>query len=179
MRGGAVRGGRYEVKDASMLDLTTTAYGVQADRIQGGPAWLASDRFDIIAAPAGATQKTVNLMLQSLLAERFKLAVHRDMKPMPAYALTVGRSKPKLKEASGSMQSGCQGGNITATAESSNFSCHNVTMQTFAETLRYLEIQGMLQNIPVVDLECPNHRIGQIRYRGQGVKRSPDRLSNR
>ena len=38
MRGGAVRGGRYEVKDASMLDLITTAYGVQADRVQGGPA---------------------------------------------------------------------------------------------------------------------------------------------
>jgi uncharacterized protein (TIGR03435 family) len=152
MRGGAVRGGRYDVKDASMLDLITTAYGVQADRVQGGPAWLASDRFDIIAkAPAGATQKTVNLMLQSLLAERFRLAVHKDTKPMPAYALTVGKGKPKLKEASGSTQSGCQNGNITATAESTDFSCHNITMQTFAETLRYLEVPGMLQTIPVVD----------------------------
>jgi uncharacterized protein (TIGR03435 family) len=152
MRGGAVRGGRYEVKDASMLDLIAAAYGVQADRIQGGPSWLASDRFDIVAkAPAGTTPKTVNLMLQSLLAERFKLAVHKDTKPMPAYALTVGKSKPKLKEASGSGQSGCQGGNITATAESSDYSCRNLTMQAFAETLRYLEVPGMLQTIPVVD----------------------------
>ncbi len=152
MHGGAVRGGRYEVKDASLLDLITTAYGVQADRIQGGPSWLASDRFDIIAkAPAGTTQKNINLMLQSLLAERFKLAVHRDTKPMPAYMLTVGKSKPKLKEASGSGQIGCQGGNITATAESSNYSCRNVTMQAFSETVRFLEVPGMLQTIPVVD----------------------------
>jgi uncharacterized protein (TIGR03435 family) len=65
-------------------------------------------------------------MLQSLLAERFKLVVHRDTKPMPAYMLTVGKSKSKLKEASGPGQFGCQGGNITATAESSNYSCRNV-----------------------------------------------------
>jgi len=83
MRGGAVRGGRYEVKDASMVDLITTAYGVQQDRVQGGPPWLDSDRFDIVAkAPAGATQANLNLMLQSLLEDRFKLVVHHDSKPL-------------------------------------------------------------------------------------------------
>src|SRR5580704_4861027 len=61
MRGGGVRGGRYEVKDASLLDLISTAYGVPYDRVQGGPPWLNSDRFDIIAkAPGDAAQATLN-----------------------------------------------------------------------------------------------------------------------
>jgi|SRR5579864_5856366 len=50
MRGGVLRGGRYDVRTASMVDLITTAYGVDAEKVQGG---LDVDRFDIIAeAPA-------------------------------------------------------------------------------------------------------------------------------
>lgn len=154
MHGGAVRGGRYELKDASMLELITTAYGVQADRVQGGPSWLSTDRWDIIAkAPEGATQANVNLMLQSLLADRFKLAVHNDNLPLPAYALTVGKGKPKIKEASesgaGAGQSGCQSQN--SDDGYLHVTCRNAAMQSLADTLRLLEISGSLQVIPVVD----------------------------
>ena len=41
-------------------------------------------------------------MLQALLADRFKLVVHTDTKPLPAFVLSVGKGKPKLKEADGS-----------------------------------------------------------------------------
>src|SRR5580658_3865857 len=78
--GGVLRGGRYELRQASMLDLIATAWRVDADTVLGGPTWLQMDRFDVIAmAPTNAPLEKVRLMLQNLLAERFKLAVHKDM----------------------------------------------------------------------------------------------------
>src|SRR5690348_10062454 len=60
-RGARVRSGRYEVKNATMIDLIRTAYDYQADKIIGGPSWLEMDRFDVIAKlpadPAPDAQK--------------------------------------------------------------------------------------------------------------------------
>ena len=54
MRGGALRGNRYEIRNAHMVDLIRTAYNVQPDKITGGPSWLEWNRFDIAAlAPEG------------------------------------------------------------------------------------------------------------------------------
>jgi len=101
--GGFLRGGRYEIRKGTMVDLVRLAYGMDADKVLGGPAWLETDRFDIIAkAPPSTPPDTVKLMLQALLADRFKLVVHKDTKPLPGYALTVGKGKPKIKEADGS-----------------------------------------------------------------------------
>src|SRR6187401_1483385 len=47
MTGGVLRGGRYDLRNATMLDLVTTAYGFEADSVIGGPRWLESRRFDI------------------------------------------------------------------------------------------------------------------------------------
>src|ERR1700722_268989 len=81
MNGGGLRGGRYSVQKATMVDLITLAYGVDADKVLGGPSWLETDRFDIIAtAPASTPAETVKLMLQNLLADRFKLKLHMDTK---------------------------------------------------------------------------------------------------
>src|ERR1700722_8088370 len=56
MRGGYVRGGRYELHNATMADLIGVAWGLDTDKVIGGPAWLDRDQFEIIAkAPAGAT----------------------------------------------------------------------------------------------------------------------------
>ena len=80
MTGGAVRGGRYTLQNATMLDLIRTAYDTEDDRISGGPKWLEADHFDIIAkAPAGTQRDKIGLMLQSLLAERFRLTLHTDL----------------------------------------------------------------------------------------------------
>jgi uncharacterized protein (TIGR03435 family) len=48
-RGGALRGGRYDLKNATMVDLIAKAYAVDADLVVGGPNWLELDRFDVIA----------------------------------------------------------------------------------------------------------------------------------
>jgi uncharacterized protein (TIGR03435 family) len=72
MRRGVLRGGRYEVRTASMVDLIRTAYGLDDnDRVVGGPSWLDANRFDIIAkAPQSTSQENLMLMLQALLADR-------------------------------------------------------------------------------------------------------------
>lgn len=64
-----------------------------------GSGWLDSEGFEIIAKlPPGATWPQVRIMLQNLLAERFKLAVHFESKMVSAYTLVVGKGGPKLKE---------------------------------------------------------------------------------
>ena len=55
MNGGGLRGGRYAVQRATMLDLVALAYGVEGDKVLGGPSWLETDRFDIIATSCPAT----------------------------------------------------------------------------------------------------------------------------
>src|SRR5262245_28122673 len=83
MTGGVLRGGRYDLRNATMLDMIRVAYGVDPDTILGGPNWLERDRFDVIAkAPPATSPDTVKVMLQALLADRFKLAIHKDTKPI-------------------------------------------------------------------------------------------------
>src|SRR5437870_8148626 len=104
-----LRGGRYELVNANMVDLIRTAYGVDPEKVVGGPNWVEFDRFDVIAkAPSNAPPETLKLMLQALLADRFKLVVHNDTKPVAGFVLTMGKGKPKLKEADPSGKTGCQ-----------------------------------------------------------------------
>jgi len=95
---------RVDIGSAPLLGLICTAYNVKPDQVAGNPEWLNAtinaDRFDILAKlPEGANPKQVPEMLQALLAERFKLAVHREKRDMAVYALLVGKGGPKLKDA--------------------------------------------------------------------------------
>ena len=142
MAGGVLRAGRYEIRNATMVDLVKTAYGVDDDKVLGGPSWLETDRFDVIAkAPAGATADTAKVMLQNLLADRFKLTVHKDNKPLPAYLLAAAKGAPKLKAASGSGQTGCQapppspGPPAPGVIVNIIVSCRNLTMAAFVRPL--------------------------------------------
>jgi uncharacterized protein (TIGR03435 family) len=78
-------------------------------------------------------------MLRALLAERFDLAVHKDTKPIPAYALTTGKGKPKLKPAEGKETPGCQGepqNPPPGVVVPGVVHCHGLTMDAFARNLR-------------------------------------------
>ncbi len=91
--------GRVTYTNVSLRNIITAAYKVKDLQISG-PAWMASTRFDVIAKlPAGAKKEDVPAMLQALLADRFKLTLHKEEKVMPAYELLPGKSGPKLKEA--------------------------------------------------------------------------------
>ena len=68
------KNGRYELRNATMVDLITKAYNVTDDKVVGGPNWLGSDRFDVIAkTPSNVTAETARTMLQALLVGRFGL----------------------------------------------------------------------------------------------------------
>ena len=86
------------ITSLSLTELLRLAYKVKSFQISG-PDWLGIERFDIAAKmPAGATRDQVPEMVQALLAERFKLALHRSTTEQPAYALVVAKSGLKLKE---------------------------------------------------------------------------------
>jgi uncharacterized protein (TIGR03435 family) len=83
---------RVEFRAATLLQLISQAYIVPTDRIEGGPPWLDTDRFDITAqGPAHASQLALRTMLQPLLAERFGLVVERKEKDLPAHVFTVAK----------------------------------------------------------------------------------------
>jgi uncharacterized protein (TIGR03435 family) len=74
------------------------AYTVKESQVSG-PDWLNSERIDVVAKlPAGATREQIPAMMQALLADRFKLTLHRESKEFPVYALIVGKSGLKMKE---------------------------------------------------------------------------------
>ena len=89
--------GRIHYENVSLKMLVTKAYGVQDYQISG-PDWLNSERFDIEAKlPYAATKEQFQTMLQNLLIERFKMAIHRDKKELPTYVLVVAKNGSKLK----------------------------------------------------------------------------------
>jgi bla regulator protein blaR1 len=91
--------GTTELTNVSLKQILQFAYGINEAQISGGPEWLASDLYDInikTKEPVGDQQ--FKLQLQKLLADRFKLAVHRELKEMPVYELRVGRDGSKLTE---------------------------------------------------------------------------------
>jgi len=165
----------YDIKNATMVDLIRTAYDFDADKVLGGPNWLEMDRFDVrTKLPEDSTADTRKLMLQSLLADRFKVVVHKDTRPLPAYALVAGK-KPVLKEADGAGESGCKlqtasgpppEGGVRLMTMSSNgaattinlgpgmmiqYECRNITMASFAAGLPKMMGANALGSNAVLD----------------------------
>jgi uncharacterized protein (TIGR03435 family) len=152
-------GGRYELRFVTMLELIRTAYGVDPEKVVGGPNWLEMDRFDVFAmAPAGSTAEARRQMLQALLADRFMLKVHRDSKPIAAFALKVGK-RPLLKETDSS-GSGCNFTVENAPQPPSGggppqgpitlpvivYTCKNTTMTAFADGMLSMAGAGQYFN---------------------------------
>jgi uncharacterized protein (TIGR03435 family) len=90
--------GGISMRNVRLSSCIQWAYNVKSYQVSG-PAWITLDRYDIVAKAGGAVEtEQLRLMLQSLLAERFGLALHREKKELPAYALLVGKNGPKLRE---------------------------------------------------------------------------------
>lgn len=92
-------GGRLTTTSTSLRMLITWAYGIEDDRLAGQPKWLDDVRYDIKAdAPEERISRgELYAMMQSLLVERFRLAVHHETREMPIYALVVDKGGPKVK----------------------------------------------------------------------------------
>jgi len=86
------------ITSMSLVQLLRYAYKVNSYQISG-PEWLNSERFNIVAKmPPGASRDQIPAMVQALLADRFKLALHHATGDLPVYALVVMKGGPKLKE---------------------------------------------------------------------------------
>ncbi|HEY1949832.1 MAG TPA: M56 family metallopeptidase [Bryobacteraceae bacterium] len=104
--------GRFIAVNLPLDAIIRIAYNVPGptDRLSGGPDWIHSEKYDIEATaeqgaiPAGSSAKIrdekMRLMLQTLLADRFKFAIRREMKERPVYALLVAKNGPRLQKAS-------------------------------------------------------------------------------
>ena len=107
-------GDRFSARNLPLLIIISIALDVpfqgEGNRLSGGPEWIRRERFDIEAAagkgafppgtPFTARKEKMRLMLQTLLAERFKMTIRRESKDLPVYALVVGKSGPKLQKSS-------------------------------------------------------------------------------
>ena len=96
--GAHVDGLRAEYNYVTLKDLIAAAYKVKDYQITG-PDWMGTARFDITATmPEGSTKDDAPKMLQALLADRFKVVVHKETQEHPVLALVVGKGGPKLKD---------------------------------------------------------------------------------
>jgi uncharacterized protein (TIGR03435 family) len=153
-------GGRFNAINMTLWQILSIAYPVDGrfrDEIQltGGPAWIKSARFDIIAKAEGSPRLDTNkpgatvtsadregverirLMLRRFLAERFKLRLHQEMQQLPIYELMVvnsdGTFGPELRRSAGDCAPSCGSirstapGNITALDVSTAMLAHSMS----------------------------------------------------
>ena len=96
-------GNRFTENMVTVQSLIKAAYGVPEDyRILELPSWaVAREHFDIDAKTEGdetPTSEQLQLMLRKMLADRFQLKLHRELRPLPVYALVIARNGPKVRE---------------------------------------------------------------------------------
>jgi uncharacterized protein (TIGR03435 family) len=97
-------GGRAVITNTPLRPIILLAYALLPQQLVGGPNWIDTDRFDIVAqanqslppSPPGGPPGPAQLLLQRLLADRFGLVVHTEKRELPIYALTVVREDGRL-----------------------------------------------------------------------------------
>jgi len=92
---------QFYAHNHALKTLIAAAYDVSVQAISGGPAWVESEHYEILAKAPNDVRpnlKEQNAMLRALLADRFKLTFHREQKELSVYALTIAKGGSKLKE---------------------------------------------------------------------------------
>jgi uncharacterized protein (TIGR03435 family) len=135
---GTLRNGRLTFTNASLSDCLKFAWGIMSDAQISGPDWikLKAVRFDIVALTAPDTpEEQVYLMLQALLADRLKLALHHEQRTLPWLALVIGKGGPKFTASSNGTRSSAMGGRILG---------DQMSMQRLATFISRLERQTVV-----------------------------------
>jgi|SRR5579872_3680571 len=99
---GTIQHDTVTLSNASLADCIRFAYGLTSDYQLSAPDWIKSKelRYDIVAkTPPGTPREKALQMMQTLLADRFKLAFHLEKRELSYYALVIGKSGSKLHEA--------------------------------------------------------------------------------
>jgi uncharacterized protein (TIGR03435 family) len=135
--------GRFIATGVSLRLLIMNAYRVRDFQLTGGPGWVNTDRWDIEAKakaddaalpPATGSDPTKpnrgDLMLQSLLEDRFQLKVHREMKDLPVYELKVAKNGLQIKDSAG-----VPAGRPRMRSGRGNFEAYELSLAGFANLL--------------------------------------------
>ena len=134
-------GGEIIMENVSLKQVVMMAYDVRNFTFSG-PDWMDTVRFDIVAKPPSPVNRDeMKVLIRSLLAERFKLVIHRETKTLSAYELLVAKGGLKIKEVEpgpGGASSNTNGGKALLNAQ-------RMTMARFADLL------GTRLDRPVVD----------------------------
>lgn len=95
--------GRFTAGNVTLTELIVLAYQTRRIQMQGGPGWLDVDRFDVAAkaddAPGPVKGDAFLAMIQEMLRDRFKLALHQETREVTVYALVIGKNGQKLENA--------------------------------------------------------------------------------
>ena len=92
-------GGSLSMVNVTLEYLISLAYGLESYRISGGPASITSGRYNIDAKPAAPVSRDIAMrMFQNLLAERFHLQVHHEIKTVDGYILTAPKGDVKMRK---------------------------------------------------------------------------------
>jgi len=121
--------GRVTMTNVTLKRAVMSAYSLSPNQIFGGPSWLDSANYDIVAKASTPTDDDALLMrmLQSLLADRFKLVVHHETRTMQAYSLELLKQSPKLEKA--------DEGEDSVSVSNSSMDAKHVDMDRFAQSL--------------------------------------------
>ncbi len=155
---------RFDMRDATLMDMISAAYKRQDSVVLGGPSWIGFDRFDVsakvsslklpsfIAGQANVQNQQnpydqIRPVLQRVLAERFHLKYHMEGRPLPGYVMTVAKDGAKLAVAEDPTAVGnCQSVQDKANPGQGSLSC---TSETIAQFLSMYG--GMIFPNPVID----------------------------
>jgi uncharacterized protein (TIGR03435 family) len=160
---GRIQGGQVSLQNGTMQFMITFAYDITDQMLVDAPKWFTTDHFDILAKAAvdptpGAPQMDVDdlrIMMRKFLADRFKLQVHMEDRPLDAYTLIA--VSPKLKKANPANRTGCKEGpgddgkdpRIANPILGRLLTCRNMTMAQFAAMLQ-TQASGYIHT-PVLD----------------------------
>jgi uncharacterized protein (TIGR03435 family) len=144
-QGLTIQGRRMVTRNTSLSFLITFAYGLHARQVTGGPAWMESEKYDITAEPdieGQPSDRQLKMMIQKLLADRFKLTFHHEKKELSAYTIVTAKSGPKLTKSEAD-PNGLPGLGFRGLGQ---FAARNATIADFAGLM-----QTVVLDRPVVD----------------------------
>ena len=138
------RGREFRARNFNVYDLIGFAYGLHTKQVVGGPEWLDAQLFDISGVPDVEGQPSMaqmNMLMESLLTERFQLKFHYEKRELPVYAITV-KGAPKMDVSKASADAGSGFG----FRRLGDLRVRNMTMAEFAKWM-----QRSVTDRPVVD----------------------------
>jgi uncharacterized protein (TIGR03435 family) len=144
-KGFGFRGTQFITINTNLNDLIAFAYGLHAKQIVDAPAWFDTDLYDIVGVPDVPGQpnlKQMGVMVQKLLADRFKLQFHHDKRELSVYAISVAGGGPKMTKSTAAPNDP-QGFGFVALGD---LTVRNMSMADFATWM-----QSGVMDRPVVD----------------------------